>query len=75
MAHSTITVRAEIKDLLSLLKGGKTWDDFLEEVAEHYPKQTAIEVLQRRLNELRSGKVRGTPWPEVKAKRRRGQRS
>lgn len=70
MGHSTITVRAEIKDLLSLLKGGKTWDEFLEEIAENYPKETAIEVLQGRLNDLRSGRVRGRSWNEVKAKRR-----
>jgi len=75
MAATTITVRAEVKSLLSLLKGGKTWDEFLEEVAENYPKQAAIEVLQGRLNELRSGKVRGTGWKDVKAKRRQRQRS
>ena len=75
MAHSTITVREEIKDLLSLLKGGKTWDEFLQEIADHYPRQSAIEVLQKRLNDLRSGQVRGVPWNDVKAKRRRNQRS
>jgi hypothetical protein len=71
MGHTTITVKSEIKDLLSLLKGGKTWDEFLEEIADHYPKQAAIEVLQARLNDLRTGSVRGTQWPVVKAKSRR----
>lgn len=75
MAQTTNTVRPEVRDLLSLLKGGKTWDEFLTEVAEQYPRKTAIEVLQRRLEELRSGKVRGNPWQDVKAKRRRRQRA
>lgn len=70
MSNTTITVKAEVKEFLSLLKGGKTWDEFLEEVAENYPRKTAIEVLQRRLDELRSGKVRGTTWEDVKSKRR-----
>ena len=74
MAHSTITVRTEVKDLLSLLKGGKTWDEFLEEIANTYPKKEAIEVLQERLNALRSGKVRAIPWAAVKAKRRPSRR-
>lgn len=74
MPNTTITVRTEVKDLLSLLKGGKTWDEFLEEVAETYPRKTAIDVLQRRLDELRSGRVRGTAWEDVKSKRRARQR-
>lgn len=72
MAHSTITVRADVKDLLSLLKGGKTWDEFLEEIAENYPRKQAIQVLQERLDALRSGKVAGLPWSEVKGKSRKG---
>ncbi|HLE97011.1 MAG TPA: addiction module protein [Candidatus Thermoplasmatota archaeon] len=65
--YSTITLRSEVKDRLALLKGSRSWDDFLTDVAGHVPPDAAIEEMERRLGELRSGKVKGVPWTEVKA--------
>lgn len=74
-AYSTITVRADLKEVLILLKGRRSWDDFLGEIARDYPTEELKAELQRRLDDLTSGRVRGVPWEAVKAKedRRRAQ--
>ncbi len=65
-AYSTITVRQEVKDRLALLKGSRSWDDFLTEVAESLPSDGAIAEMERRLKELRTGRVQAIPWSEAK---------
>ena len=70
-SYSTITLRSEIKDRLSLLKGNRSWDAFLEEVAASYPADEVIAEMERRLADLREGRVEGIPWRTVKARRRR----
>lgn len=68
VVHSTITVRADLKDRLSILKGERSWDEFLAEVAADYPAEEAIKELERRLADLRSGRVKGVPRSSVKRK-------
>ena len=65
-AYSTITVRAEVKDRLALLKGDRSWDEFLADVADSLPPDDAIAEMKRRLHELRTGKVKAIPWRDVK---------
>lgn len=72
--YSTITVRSEIKDRLALLKGARSWDDFMADVAESMPADEAISEMERRLAELRERKVQGVPWSAVKAKRAKARR-
>lgn len=69
-AYSTITLRAELKERLTLLKGRRSWDEFLGEIADDYPSEELIAELERRLDDIRSGRVRAIPWEEVKAKSR-----
>lgn len=71
---STITLRAEIKDRLALVKGGKSWDAFFAEVADQLPVDDAIAEMESRLAELRERKVQGVPWSAVKAKRAKAKR-
>lgn len=66
--HSTITLRADLKERLSLVKGRKSWDEFVEEVLDDYPTEEAIKELEGRLEELRSGRVKAIPWATVKRK-------
>lgn len=67
--YSTITLRAEVKDRLALVKGAKSWDAFFTEVADHLPVDEAIAEMEARLAELRERKVQVVPWSAVKAKR------
>jgi predicted CopG family antitoxin len=64
MTRSTITVRQEVKDRLAQAKGGKTWDEFLEEVANER-LDDAIALAERRLEELRTHKVRTVSLAEL----------
>ncbi|MHB8587077.1 MAG: hypothetical protein ACYDDF_14705 [Thermoplasmatota archaeon] len=73
--HSTITLRSEIKDRLALLKGRKSWDDFLTAVADQLPVDEAIAEMESRLADLRHGKVKGVPWRAIKAKRAKARRT
>lgn len=68
--HSTITVRADLKERLRLLKGRRSWDAFLEDVAERYPTRDLVRELELRLRDLKTGK-RWVPWQQVKAERAR----
>jgi hypothetical protein len=67
VSHSTITLRSEIKERLSLLKGTMSWDDFLDDVADRYPADAVVAEMERRLAELRERRVEGVPWAKVKA--------
>ncbi len=47
---TTITISRRTKDLLARLKGDKTWDEFLMELAQNYRKmkvQKALEQLRK----------------------------
>gem|GEM_PF-4521144 len=54
---TTITVRAEVKERLAQAKGSKSWDDFLEEVADEYLDQ-AIALAEERLAALKAHKAK-----------------
>ena len=72
--YSTITLRAEIKDRLALVKGSKSWDAFFSEVADKLPVDDAIAEMEKRLTDLRARKIHGVPWSTVKAKRAKARR-
>lgn len=44
---STITVSKRTKEILVRLKGNRTWDNFLLELAEEYRRKRAEEALER----------------------------
>ncbi|MCD6349091.1 MAG: hypothetical protein J7L91_05625 [Candidatus Korarchaeota archaeon] len=44
---TTITIRRETKELLAALKGKKTWDEFLLELAEDYRRRKARKALEK----------------------------
>lgn len=67
--YSTITLRSEIKDRLALVKGSRSWDEFMAAVADQLPVDEAIAEMEKRLAELRERKVQGVPWSDIKAKR------
>ncbi|HLF16897.1 MAG TPA: addiction module protein [Candidatus Thermoplasmatota archaeon] len=71
MGYSTITLPEETKARLALVKGGRSWGEFMDDVLRHYPVEDAIQELESRLRDLRSGKVRGVPWSEIKKGLRR----
>lgn len=43
---TTITVSRETKELLAKLKGDKTWDKFLFELAENYRRERTKKALE-----------------------------
>lgn len=63
---STITLRADTKQRLALLKGSRSWDDFLSEVADEYPAEEQIVQMERRLHELKSRRTSKVPWKQIK---------
>ena len=65
---TTITLSVEVKDRLAQAKGDRSWDEFLEEVAESYLDE-AIALAERRLGELRTHKARGLSLADVRALR------
>lgn len=65
---TTITVRLDVKDRLAQAKGGRSWDEFLSEVADRYLDE-AIALAERRLEELRAHKARTLGLDEVDALR------
>src|SRR5579859_972806 len=54
---TTITVRAEVKERLAQAKGNKSWDEFLDEVAEEYLDH-AIALAEERLAALKAHKAK-----------------
>jgi hypothetical protein len=72
--RSTISVRSDLRERLALLKSGKSWDDFLSEIADQLPVDDAIIELERRLADLRRRRFQ-TGWspsghPEPTTRRR-----
>lgn len=67
---TTITVRLDVKDRLAQAKGGRSWDEFLSEVADRYLDE-AIALAERRLEELRAHKARTLGLDEMDALRER----
>src|ERR1051325_1637831 len=65
---TTITLSTEVKDKLAQAKGGRSWDEFLGEVAEGYLDE-AIALAQRRLDDLRAHKARSLSLADVRALR------
>lgn len=65
--HSTITLRTDLKETLALLKGSRSWDVFLADMLDKYPSERTLREIERRLEEIRTGKVQVIPWEEVKA--------
>lgn len=61
---STITVRRNVKDRLAQAKGDRSWDDFLEEVANEY-LDVAIALAEKRLGDLRAHKARSVGLDEI----------
>lgn len=49
--NTTITISKETKKLLEMLKGNKTWEEFLREVAEELTKRKR-EVARKALAQL-----------------------
>lgn len=52
--YSTITLSVDTKRRLALVKGDRSWDDFLGEVAAAWPADDAIGDLEKRLRALRT---------------------
>ncbi|HWH08103.1 MAG TPA: addiction module protein [Candidatus Thermoplasmatota archaeon] len=69
--QTTITIRNATKARLALLKGDRSWDELMVELADHYPLDKAIAEAERRLADLRAGKAKTVPWAETRAKRGR----
>lgn len=44
---TTITVSKKTKDLLARLKGNRTWDEFLMELAQKYRRERAQQALKQ----------------------------
>ncbi len=44
---TTITISKRVKEILTKLKGNRTWDSFLLELAEEYRRRRAEEALKR----------------------------
>ncbi len=62
---TTITISEETKELLAKLKGDKTWDELLLELAENYRREKARKALE----ELREIEF-DSSYEEVKLKLR-----
>ena len=62
---TTITISKETKKLLSKLKGNKTWDDFLRELALKYKSERDKKILEK-LRE--SADQRDLSYEEVRLK-------
>ena len=71
MGYSTITLPEETKERLALVKGGRSWGEFMDDVLRHYPVEDAVRELQRRIDDLQSGRTKGVPWETVRRKIKR----
>jgi hypothetical protein len=71
MDYSTITLPTKTKDRLALVKGDRSWGEFMEEVAQHYPVDDLIKKLEERVEDLRQNRAKFVPWSEVKKKLKR----
>jgi hypothetical protein len=64
---TTITIRTSTRLLLESMKGrGETYDELIQELAEEYYPPRVIAELRRRVEEIRSGRVRGVPADEMR---------
>ncbi|MEA3198871.1 MAG: hypothetical protein QOE90_299 [Thermoplasmata archaeon] len=68
-SQTTITISNATKRELALLKGDRSWDELLKEMAAHFPRDAAIEEAERRLAELRQGRAKAVSWDDAKARR------
>jgi len=68
---TTITIRSSTRHLLeSMKRPGETYDSLIQELAEEYYPPRVIAELKRRVGDIRSGRVKGTPAEEMRARLR-----
>lgn len=70
MPYSTITILIKTKERLALVKGSRSWEDFLEDVVQRYPVDDFIKDLQARIDDVLHDRVKTVPWADVKRKAR-----
>jgi hypothetical protein len=64
---TTITLRTSTRHLLETMKRpGETYDQLIQELAEEYYPPRVIAELKRRVDDLRSGRVKGVPAAEMR---------
>lgn len=59
---TTITISRETKEILEMLKGNKTWDEFLREVAEELVKKRREEARRALAQLLESENLGRAEW-------------
>ena len=59
---TTITISRETKEILEMLKGSKTWDEFLREVAKELVKKRREEARRALAQLLESENLGRAEW-------------
>lgn len=64
---TTITIRSSTRELLERMKRpGETYDDLLQELAEEYYPPRLFAELEKRVSDVREGRVKGIPAEEMR---------
>lgn len=64
---TTITLRTSTRHLLENMKRpGETYDELIQELAEEYYPPAIIAELKRRVDDIRSGRIKGIPPEEMR---------
>lgn len=64
---TTITIRSSTRHLLeSMKRPGETYDALIQELAEEYYPPRVIAELKRRVDDIRSGRVKGISADEMR---------
>ena len=64
---TTITIRSSTRQLLETMKRpGETYDSLIQELAEEYYPPRVIAELKRRVDDIRSGRVKGISADEMR---------